>query len=135
MYNEIPNITLFLQYPLYIKIKYNGETLDLKIKSKEYGMDKWSVSKQFDLHKEPLLAREEHLPKYNEDGVFTKAHEIKLEDEDNISKYDRENIKNILSGVFVGINLVLFAKYNKFFSITEIINFIINFYKGADNNE
>lgn len=136
MYNEIPNLTLFLQYPLYMEIQYNGKTLELKIKSKEYGKDNWSVSKQFELHKEPLLASEEHLPKYHEDGILTKTHDIKLEDEnDSISKYDAESIKNLLSGVLVGINLVLFVKYSKFFSITEIIDFIVDFYKGVDNNE
>lgn len=134
IYNEIPNLTLFLQYPLYMEIQYNGETLELKIKSKEYGKDNWSVSKQFKQHKEPLLASEEHLPKYHEDGVLTKVHDIKLEDEDSISKYDAESIKNLLSGVLVGINLVLFVKYSKFFSITEIIDFIIKFYKGVDNS-
>ena len=127
MYNEIPNLTLFLQYPLYMEIQYNGETLELKIKSKEYGKDNWSVSKQFEQHKEPLLANEEHLPKYHEDGVLTKVHDIKLEDEDSISKYDAESIKNLLSGVLVGINLVLFVKYKKFFSITEIKSFVLGF--------
>ena len=134
--NTIPKLNINLQSELSIEVEFkDNDTLEVRIKNGNTGEEKWSVSNKFNLYEEPIMFSTEHLPEYHKDGIFSDKHYLEIDGlpYDTISDYDREIIETSFAGVLSGINLVLFTKYKKFFSITEIINFIVEFYKGVDN--
>lgn len=134
--NTIPKLNINLQSGLSIEVDFkDNDTLEVRIENENTGEEKWSVSNKFNLYEEPIMFSTEHLPEYHKDGIFSDKHYLEVDGlpYDIISDYDREIIETSFAGVLSGINLVLFIKYKKFFSITEIIDFIVDFYKGVDN--
>lgn len=134
--NTIPKLNINLQSELSIEVEFkDNDTLEVRIENENTGEEKWSVSNEFNLYEEPIMFSIEHLPEYHKDGIFSDKHYLEIDGlpYDTISDYDREIIETSFAGVLSGINLVLFTKYKKFFSITEIIDFIVDFYKGVDN--
>lgn len=134
--NKMPKITINLQSELSIEIEYkDNDTLEVRIEDGNIGEEKWSVSNTFNLYEEPVMFSTERLPEYHKDGIFSNNHYLEIDalPYGTISDYDREIIETSFAGTLSGINLVLFTKYKKFFSITEIINFIVEFYEGVDN--
>lgn len=134
--NTIPKLNINLQSELSIEVEFkDNDTLEVRIENGNTGEEKWSVSNKFNLYEEPIMFSAEHLPEYHKDGIFSDKHYLEIDGlpYDTISDYDREIIETSFAGVLSGINLVLFTKYKKFFSITEIIDFIVDFYKGVDN--
>ena len=133
---SIPKLTVNLQSELSIEIEYkDNDTLEVRIEDGNIGEEKWSVSNTFNLYEEPVIFSSKRLPDYHEDGIFSNKHYLEIDGlpYGTISEYDREIIETSFAGVLSGINLVLFTKYKKFFSITEIIDFIVEFYEGVDN--